>query len=475
MGFAQGLSGLKASATSLDVIGNNIANASTVGFKAARAQFSDLYAQTMHTAAANQVGIGTMVMRVQQQFIQGNVTPTENALDVAINGNGFFRFSDKGSIVYSRNGQLELTKDGYLVNGAGHKLTGYPVYANGELANGAPVEIQIPQEDLPPKITTKVDMLLNLDSRNDPVETKRFDVTDPTSYTDATAIDVYDSLGNMHVLQTYYVKVAPEKGVQGNGVWAIYAYTDGKIVNDTIDDTLVPPQGRKTVGKEEFDEDGNPVFVGGGDPCPLGFIEFNEYGQPVGTYKADAYGEQGDKITDTGNMVGFTTLQIPGINGAANIPDASATPTPVLPITLDYTGTSQYGSIFSVNDNQQDGYASGRLQGFSVDDYGYILGSYSNGKSRVLGQVVLTNFRNPNGLAPIGDNEWVETMASGAPMTGTPLSGPLGGLKSYSIEESTTDLTDQLVEMITAQRVYQANAETIQTQDQIMQTLVNLR
>lgn len=460
MGFAQGLSGLKASATSLDVIGNNIANASTVGFKAARAQFSDLYAQTMHTAAANQVGIGTMVMRVQQQFIQGNVTPTENALDVAINGNGFFRFSDKGSIVYSRNGQLELTKDGYLVNGAGHKLTGYPVYANGELANGAPVEIQIPQEDLPPKITTKVDMLLNLDSRNDPVETKRFDVTDPTSYTDATAIDVYDSLGNMHVLQTYYVKVGPEKGEQGNGLWAIYAYTDGKIVNDTIDETLDPPQGRRTPN---------------GDPVPLGFIEFNEYGQPIGTYEADINGNQGQKVPNTGNMVGFTNLQIPGINGAANIPDGTATPTPVLPIVMDYTGTSQYGSIFSVNDNQQDGYASGRLQGFSVDDYGYILGSYSNGKSRVLGQVVLTNFRNPNGLAPIGDNEWVETMESGAPMTGTPLSGPLGGLKSYSIEESTTDLTDQLVEMITAQRVYQANAETIQTQDQIMQTLVNLR
>lgn len=459
MGFAQGLSGLKGAATSLDVIGNNIANAQTVGFKAARAQFSDLYALTMHTAAANQVGIGTMVMRVQQQFIQGNVTPTDNALDIAINGNGFFRFSDQGTIVYSRNGQLEMTKDGYLVNGAKHKLTGYPVYENGELANGAPVEIQIPQEDLPPKITTKVNMLLNLDSRNDPVTTKRFDVTDPTSYTDATAIDVYDSLGNMHVLQTYYVKVAPEKGQPGHGVWAVYAYTDGKIVNDTIDKTQNPPQGRRTTD---------------GGPCPLGFLEFDEYGQAVGAFEADDDGNKGAPITNTGKMVGFTDLQIPGINGAANIPDPGATPE-VLSIKMDYTGTSQYGSIFSVNDNQQDGYASGRLQGFSVDDYGYIMGSYSNGKSRVLGQVVLTNFRNPNGLAPIGDNEWVETMESGAPITGTPLSGPLGGLKSYSQEDSNVDLTEQLVEMIMSQRVYQANAETIQTQDQIMQTLVNLR
>lgn len=449
MGFGQGLSGLKAAATSLDVIGNNIANASTVGFKAARAQFSDLYALTMHTAAANQVGIGTMVMRVQQQFIQGNVTPTDNALDIAINGNGFFRFSDQGTIVYSRNGQLEMTKDGYLVNGAGHKLTGYPVYENGELANGAPVEIQIPQEDLPPKITTKVDMLLNLDSRSDPVTTTPFDPTDPTSYTDATAIDVYDSLGNMHVLQTYYVKVGPDKGQQGNGTWAVYAFTDGYVVNDTI-----PPR-----------------TTAGGDPIPLGFLEFNEYGQPLGAYASDVNGN----ISYKHPTLGFPNLNIPGINGAANIPDPGATPQPIKDILLDYSGTSQYGSIFSVNDNQQDGYASGRLQGFSVDDYGYILGSYSNGKSRILGQVVLTNFRNPNGLAPIGDNEWVETLESGAPITGTPLSGPLGGLKSYSQEDSNVDLTEQLVEMITAQRVYQANAETIQTQDQIMQTLVNLR
>lgn len=449
MGFCQGLSGMKAASTSLDVIGNNIANASTVGFKAARAQFSDLYALTMHTAAANQVGIGVSVMRVQQQFVQGNVTPTENALDIAINGNGFFRFSDQGSIVYSRNGQLEMTKDGYLVNGAGHKLTGYPVYENGQLANGAPVEIQIPQEDIPPNITTKVNMLLNLDSRSDPVTTSPFDPTDPTSYTDATAIDVYDSLGNMHVLQTYYVKVGPDKGQQGNGTWAVYAFTDGYVVNDSV-----PPR-----------------TTANGDPIPLGFLEFNEYGQPLGAYASDANGN----ISAKHPTLEFPNLAIPGINGAANIPDGSATPQPVKAIKLNYAGTSQYGSIFSVNDNQQDGYASGRLQGFSVDDYGYIMGRYSNGETRILGQVVLTNFRNPNGLAAIGDNEWVETMESGAPITGTPLSSSLGGLKSYSVEESTTDLTEQLVEMMTAQRVYQANAETIQTQDQIMQTLVNLR
>lgn len=457
MGFCQGLSGMKAASTSLDVIGNNIANASTVGFKAARAQFSDLYALTMHTAAANQVGIGVSVMRVQQQFVQGNVTPTENALDIAINGNGFFRFSDQGSIVYSRNGQLELTKDGYLVNGANHRLTGYPVYENGELANGAPVEIRIPQEDIPPNITTQVNMLLNLDSRNDPVATTPFDPTIPTSYTDATAIDVYDSLGNMHVLQTYYVKVGPEKGQQGNGTWAVYAFTDGQIVNDSI-----PP--RKAAD---------------GGPCPLGFLEFNKYGQPLGAYAAGDGTLQKDADGNIANAkwrtLAFENLAIPGINGAANIPDDKAKPQPVQEIKLNYAGTSQYGSIFSVNDNQQDGYASGRLQGFSVDDYGYIMGRYSNGQTRILGQVVLTNFRNPNGLAAIGDNEWVETMESGAPITGTPLSSSLGGLKSYSVEESTTDLTEQLVEMMTAQRVYQANAETIQTQDQIMQTLVNLR
>ena len=427
MGFQQGLSGLRASSTSLDVIGNNIANASTVGFKAAHAQFSDIYARTMHTAAANQVGIGTMVMRVQQQFTQGNMAPSANSLDLAINGNGFFRFSDKGTILYSRNGQLELTKDGYLVNGVGHRLTGYMVAENGTLIPGAPVDIQLGTEMIDPNSTTSVMTVLNLDSREFPIDASiDFDPTDAASYNHATAIDVYDSLGNMHVLQLYYRKTAPPAGGMGNGQWDVYA------VRPYWDENLVPPGP-------------NPGYIPDVDPpIPVLDLEFDRAGIPV-----------------SGMSVPFT---IPGINGANDID-----------LVFDLAGTTQFGSRFAVSDNQQNGYAPGNLTGFSVDDYGFVLGRYSNGQTRILAQVMLTHFRNPNGLASIGDNEWAETMESGAPINGTPLSGPFGSVRAYYVEESNVDLTHQLIEMIIAQRVYQANAQTIKTQDQIMQTLVNLR
>jgi fagellar hook-basal body proteins len=431
MGFQQGLSGLKAASTSLDVIGNNVANASTVGFKRAEAQFSDIYSMTMHTASANQVGIGVNVMRVQQQFTQGNVTPSANSLDLAINGNGFFRYVDElGSVLYSRNGQLELTKDGYLVNGANHKLTGFPVDPNtGLVAAGAASVIQLSTEYIEPKITTKVTSLLNLDSREDVINqvTHPFDPNDPLSYNHATAIDVYDSLGNMHVLQTFYVRTNDNPST-----WAVYGYTDGTV--------LGPAAGRDIV-----------TYPPSGYPQPpaqtawaIGHLQFDAYGKPI-----------------TGMILPTT---IPDINGA----DAFT-------FDIDFEGTTQYGSNFAVNDNQQDGYASGRLVGFTVDPYGNVLGRYSNGEAQVLAQICLVAFRNPNGLNPIGDNEWVETLESGAPILGSPLTASLGQINDYSVEESNVDLTEELVDMIVAQRVYQANAQTIKTQDAILQTLVSMR
>ncbi len=425
MGFSQGLSGLKASSTSLDVIGNNIANASTVGFKASTAQFADIYSQSMYSAAANQVGIGAMVTRVQQCFTQGNIEVTNNSLDVAINGTGLFRFSDNGAIVYSRNGQLELTPEGYLVNAAGHRLTGYPVGENDMIAVGVPVELQIKHEDAEPKVTSKVTMVMNLDAREELPTLTPFDPNNPLTYNQATAIDVYDSLGNMHVLQTFYVKTSAIDVKPAT--WAVYAYVDGNVVNTSIPPVAIElPDGSWT-------------------EAPLGTLTFDEFGKSVGD-------------------VVLNGLKIPGINGAADIT-----------LEIDYTGTTQFGANFGITDNQQDGFTAGRLQSFSVDDYGYILGQYTNGRTKQLGQIVLTTFRNLNGLAPIGDNEWVETMESGAPITGTPLTGLLGTVQSYAVEESNTDLTEQLVDMIIAQRVYQANAETISTQDQIMQTLINIR
>jgi len=402
MGFQQGLSGLNAASKSLDVIGNNVANANTVGFKESQAQFADVYANSLTGAGASQVGIGTKVAQVAQQFSQGNITASSNPLDVAINGGGFFRMSNNGTIAYARNGQFQLDKAGYIVNATGSRLTGYGVNASGVLATGAPTDLNINTADLTPNTTTKVKALLNLDSGSTVPVTTPFNMADPATYNNSTAVSVYDSLGNAHTLQTFYVKT-------GAGAWNVYASTDGGAAS------LISP------------------------------LNFNS----------------------SGALTTAMPLTVP-----VAVTTGATTP---FNVALDYTGTTQYGSSFSVNALKQDGYTSGRLSGFNISADGTIIGRYTNGQSATLGQVVLANFTDPNGLQPLGNNLWSETATSGPALVGTPNSGSLGVLQSSAVEDSNVDLTAELVNMITAQRTYQANAQTIKTQDQVLQTLVNLR
>ena len=412
MSFQQGLSGLNAASKSLDSIGNNIANSSTVGYKASEVQFADVYASSLTGSGGAQIGIGTKVGRVAQQFTQGNVTASNNPLDIAINGGGFFRMSDNGVITYGRNGQFQLDKSGFVVNASGSRLTGYGTNAQGALSTGAPTDINISTADLPPRTTVQVSALLNLNSSQAAPTTTPFDMADPTSYNNATSVTVFDSLGNSHVLQTFYVKTAAP------GTWDVYATSDDTVLATT------PAGGR--IGTLEFGTDGALT------PASVASMPFS--------------------------------APIPAMNGAAAfVPQ------------IDYRGTTQFGSPFSVNALDQDGYSSGRLSGFTIGADGTIVGRYTNGKSTTLGQVVLANFANPNGLQPLGNNVWAETANSGAALVGTPGSGSLGVLQASAVEDSNVDLTAELVNMITAQRFYQANAQTIKTQDQVLQTLVNLR
>jgi len=408
MSFQQGLSGLNAASASLDTIGNNVANATTVGFKSSQAQFADVYAASLTGAGASSIGIGVKVADVAQQFTQGNITGSNNPLDVAINGNGFFRMSDSGVITYARNGQFSFDKDGYIVNANASRLTGYMANASGVLSTGAPVDININTADLPPVQTTAVSAILNLDSTQGLPATSPFDMNDPTSYNNGTSISVFDSLGNSHVVQTFYRKTAVN-------TWEVYAATDG---------VLVPPlAGLGLIGSLTF------------------------------------------------NSSGALTTAAP-LNASVAVTTGAVTP---FTVPFDYSGTTQFGSAFSVNALTQDGYTSGRLSGFNIGSDGVISGRYTNGKSNTLGQVVLASFTNPNGLQPLGNNVWAETSTSGVALVGGPNSGSLGVLQASAVEDSNVDLTEELVNMITAQRYYEANAQTIKTQDSVLQTLVNLR
>jgi len=406
MSFQQGLSGLNAASKSLDVIGNNVANASTVGFKGSRAEFADVYATSLSGAGGSNIGIGTTVSSVAQQFSQGNITVTNNPLDVAINGNGFFRLDTNGTITYSRNGQFRLDKDGYLVNASGQNVTGYPPNSSGGVTTAAPIPLQVSSADLPPSTTTEASVNVNLDSRATALSSAAFDLNDSTTYQGATSTSVFDSLGNSHSLSMYFVKTAANS-------WDVYGANDGTQIGTT----------------------------------PIGQVNFLSSG-----------------AIDTATTTMPIALNLPVSTGAQPVT-----------MTLDMTGSTQFGSSFGVNSLAQDGYASGKLTGFSVSADGMVTGRYSNGQTRAQGQVALTSFNNPQGLTSLGNNQWGETTASGPALTGSPNSGTFGVLQSGATEDPNIDLTAELVNMITAQRVYQANAQTIKTQDSVMQTLVNLR
>ncbi len=417
MGFQQGLSGLNAASKNLDVIGHNVANANTTGFKASRAEFAEAVASAVGSASGQTSGIGVNVGAVTQQFRQGPITSTGNSLDVAINGNGFFvvRQPD-GSTAYTRAGNFGMDKQGNLKTVQGDNVMGYPVdAATGKvLAGGQPVPMVFSTgQPIAAKTTTKIEASLNLDARatpaaGDAAATPPVPPTPRATY--GTSLNVYDSQGVATPVQLYF-----EKGTAPN-TWTVYNSLDTAAT-------------------------------------------------PVTTLVFDASG----KLTSGGTVTGF---QIPSNNPNAPTP---GTVNGTTGVTLDFSGLTQYGTKFAVSHLKQDGYTSGTLTGISISNDGSIVASYSNNVTRTEGQLAMAAFTNTQGLADVGNNKWVETADSGPAVNGTAETGTFGTLRSGALEDSNVDLTAELVNMMTAQRFYQANAQTIKTQDQVFSTLVNLR
>lgn len=420
MSFQQGLSGLNATSKNLQIIGNNIANANTFGTKVARAEFSDMYAAALNGAGTNRIGIGANLASVAQQFTQGNIKTTENPMDLSINGAGFFQVAeDNNPVTYTRNGQFKVDRDGFLVNNSLQKLMGYAANALGQIQPGLAVPLQLPTAGVAPSPTTEIAIQMNLDARAAvtlPAAGPQVDFNNPDTYNNATSLTVFDAAG-MDVALTYYFQK------QGNLSWNVYATANGT-----------------TIG-------GAP-----GAPLPITTIDF----APDGSAPLTPAAPVAFDVPITSNAVGATTL-------------------PILGVLLDLAEATQFGQTFGVTDLTQDGFSAGQLTSIAVETNGIITARYSNGQSRPAGQIELANFRNPQGLQPIGDNAWARTFTSGDPVLSTPGNGSMGVLQSGALEESNIDLTAELVNMIIAQRIYQANAQTIKTEDQILQTLVNIR
>jgi flagellar hook protein FlgE len=420
MSFQQGLSGLSAVSSELEVIGNNIANANTFGAKAARAEFGDIYAVALNGAGMSSIGIGVNVMTVAQQFTQGNIYTTDNPMDLAINGEGFFQVTDNGGAVrYTRNGQFKVDREGYIVNNTFQQLMGYPANSTGVVRTGAPEALQLPTGGIAPEVTSEIRLGFNVDSRGavtTPGGGAPIDFNDPATYNNATSMTAYDDKGQEVTLTYYFQKSATD-------TWNVYITANG-----------IPTQGTAASPAPEttltFAPDGSAPTA------PAWPLTFN--------------------VPATTNAAGAATMPITGIE-------------------LSMAKATQYGAGYGMTDMTQNGYASGQLTGITIERNGIVMARYSNGQSQPAGQLEIATFRNPQGLQPMGDNGWIRTYLSGDPIVGVPGEGNLGVLQSGALEESNVDLTGELVHMITAQRAYQANAQTIKTQDQVLQTLLNLR
>jgi flagellar hook protein FlgE len=421
MSFDSAVSGIQAATADLDVIGNNIANASTSGFKASRTEFADIYATSLLGGGGNAIGKGVHLSGVKQEFTQGNISYTNNALDMAISGNGFFMLSDGGATAYTRSGNFQVDREGLIVSNDGLRLQGFQANDTGEIT-GDIGDLKLDTSLIDPNPTSMVDMTANLDSRQaaplqpfgGPFDAFAVPPTapDPDSYNSSTSTTVYDSQGNPHVLGMFFVRsAAPNE-------WEVHSMIDGV----------------STSGPDTMAFQSNGQF----DPATL----------PMEM-----------------NIAGWTPLNGAGVANGAAAQD----------MVIDLSETTQFGTDFSITGINQDGYTTGQLRGLDIDESGVAYARYTNGQARALGQVAVAGFTNSNGLQPTGDTSWTETYSSGPPAVSAAGTSGLGLIQSGALEDSNVEITSQLVDMIVAQRNYQANAQVIQTMDAVTQTVINLR
>src|ERR1043165_5282473 len=399
MTFRLALSGLNAAQADLTVTANNIANTATTGFKNSRAEFAELFSVSPQGVSSNAIGNGVRVSNVAQQFTQGNIDFTDNSLDLALSGQGFFILNDGGALAYTRAGAFQVDAAGFVVNARQQRLQAYPPTTNGQFNTGALSDIQLVTSESAPAATTNVDVTLNLPANAAPPTVAVFDPANVNSYNNATSLTTYDSLGAAHTATLYFTKTA------NPNEWTTQLYVDGNA---------------------------------------------------VGTAQTLGYDNTGALINPAGGTIAF-----PGYTPATGAAQ--------MDMTFDFGTTTQYGGSFNVNAITQDGYTTGRLIGIDIDSTGVVQARFTNGRSTALGQVALANFANPQGLQQLGDTNWAETFGSGQALRGQAGNSGFGLVQSGALEASNVDITAQLVNMITAQRNFQANAQMTSTQDSITQ------
>lgn len=573
--FGISVSGIKNSQKHIDVTSNNIANTNSYGFKKSRAEFADVYANSVYTNSRVTTGMGVQNTVVSQQFAQGALSgDTGNPLDMAIQGNGFFVLSGPNgdqSHTYTRNGAFQVDNKGYIVTATGDYLQGWDVDDQGRTASldlNATHNIQIPSDTGAPKQSNNISIGVNVPADsdeigfydptylpNDPwtgttatwpkyvddpdatptptpspslqygiprdaagavvtptgangVTTSEdfakadfiqyyvdFNPNDSSTYTNSTSQTVHDSLGGAHTLTYYFLNMGP-KGPTGDdantSVWVVIPYLDGAPVDvakvEGQQGTVIsvpesasgPCKGANFFGfRMEFDSSGELSEASGHQTIP-GNVEFvngttqdTEADLRSVLFDADT-GALQVKDDDT-----FTLESVRGDNTLANGTLHTAMGTGINPnqiLSLDMHATQYGSSKFDVSQSPtDDGYATGVLTSISVDENGVIIAEYTNGSIYNIAKVAMADFVNQQGLTKIGDTQWRESLSSGPAIASEANSGSTGSIKGSNLELSNVDLTTELVELITAQRNYQANAQSLQTQNTVMDSILNIR
>jgi flagellar hook protein FlgE len=417
-----GVTGLAAQGEALGVIGNNIANANTIGFKASRAEFQDLVSRSLKGfQGGNQVGRGVKLGAVNPILSQGNLDGTEKETDLAISGDGYFKLRGPKGESYTRDGSFHFDREGFLVTGDNQRVQGFSVDEKGKVINQLN-DIRFPRALTPAKATKNLKLDLNLDSRME--VGKKFDLKDPHSTSQySTGVEIFDSQGNSHVVNFFFNKT-------GDREWEFKGLVDGKEVKGGEEGQF----SQVVAGKLKFSNDGK--------------LESQEIGDFAFNFNGGALQDQKVKIS-------FGDAISEGGKG------------------LD--GTKQYGKESDIISWNQDGATAGTITGLSFNDEGVLTAVYSNGEAADLAQIALAKFENPEALFKVGNNQLKESKLSGVPSMGAPGGPGRGQIFSKSLERSNVDLALEFVGMIQNQRGFQANAKTITTTDELLNEVIQLK
>ncbi|MCQ8849629.1 flagellar hook protein FlgE [Alteromonas stellipolaris] len=458
MSFNIALSGVAAAQKDLDVTANNIANVNTVGFKESRAEFGDVYATSLLAGSKTKVGDGVLTQDVAQQFSQGSLQFTNTALDLAITGNGFFAtVPDETSrdFSFTRAGQFKLDDDNYVVNSNGDLLLGFPVNSDStssSVALSTTEPVQIPDSSGSPAQTSEVDIRMNLPAGDQGLDPAAFDPLDPLTYNAATSVTVYDSLGDSHVMTYYFVK-----DVAADNEWYVATAVDDQLT-DLVNSTGTDSDPTTAV---------NSLGTNTGNGVTAAKLVFSQGGDFIGIESPDGIQTTDYKLTTEalGSALsnGADATQQIGID--FNLDPSNAT-------TVEPT---QYASAFEVTSLEQDGLPVGRLTGIDIGPDGLVRATFSNGTSEPIVRVALVRFANEQGLTQQSSTEWKESILSGEALAGEATTGTFGEINSSALEQANVNLTTELIDMIIAQRNFQANSRALEVNNSLNQTILNIR